>query len=922
VDSPHADRIEELFVEALGLPPAQREQFLESACAGNLDVRHKVRVLLDAEARCAEYFDKLPGRLGVASLWAGSAAAEATGSAPRVGAVGQQYGHYTLTEFIGSGGMGSVWRAVRSDGRFEGEVAVKLLSCAADNAAAERFALEGRYLAKLTHPGIARLMDAGIGPAERPYLILEYVDGLAIDKHCDAHALHIAQRIELFLQVLDALAHAHAHLIVHRDLKPSNVRVSPDGTVKLLDFGIAKLLDPHAPFDDGLTRQLGMALTPEFAAPEQLEGAPITTATDIYSLGLLLWLLVVGANPRETQTARSLAELRALANRQPTTLAAAATADRSPEQLRSVARYRGTNPADLLKTLRSDLDSIVRKAVAIEPSDRYATAGDFAQDLRRYLRDEPVTSQVNTVRYRVRKFIQRHRGGVLAASVTGIALLAAAIVTVWQGVEAARQRDAAIHERERAQAANDFMSLLMEEVGPGGKPFTMFELLDQGLELLDAQHAARQPYTAATYYDVALRYAVLGQDTRARELLDRTQELAREEDDRDVLGASLCTSAVLEARAETEQARAHLQEALDLLDSVPEASLDAHRECAQAQARLLVVDGQWQKAIDVLSSAVQRHERSGARASHRQALLLHNISGVYYGRGIWQESLDYNARALEMLKDIGRADTMLYLLLSNNRSSLLLSVGEVRAAHELREGLLARVRQLDEPAQRPFWSTYAASLARLARYEESLAILERVNEHDVADGNESPIAQNRFLIGTNLAYMGRPSEALAHLQAAESYFRRAPAAGRRLLSSAMAIQAYAHLRSGAHETAASIVAKALDEAGYRPGSASPDLKLALRTAALIAVETRQWERAGELVANLLSMCTQSARDPALSADVGHALLLRARLRQATGEKSGAREDAQSAIPPLTAGLGEDHPETKEARALLAQLIDR
>jgi serine/threonine-protein kinase len=183
--------------------------------------------------------------------------------------------------------MGSVWRAVRNDGRFDGEVALKLLARTTGGSAAERFTLEGHYLARLSHPNIARLMDAGVGPESQPYLVLEYVDGQPIDRYCDTKALGFDGRIRLFLQVLDAVAHAHAHLIVHRDINPSNVQVSADGIVKLLDFGVAKLIDAGDPYAAaGLTRELGAALTPEYAAPEQLHGDSVTTATDVYSLGL------------------------------------------------------------------------------------------------------------------------------------------------------------------------------------------------------------------------------------------------------------------------------------------------------------------------------------------------------------------------------------------------------------------------------------------------------------------------------------------------------------------------------------------------------------------------------------------------------------------------------------------------------------
>ena len=253
-----AAQAEQIFADALERAADTRAAYLDRLCAGDDELRAEVDAMLEAAARADSYFDRFPERLGIASFL--------DAEAPQAGAVGevnQQFGHYRLIECLGSGGMGSVWRAQRSDGRFEGEVAVKLLSTAAGAAAPERFALEARYLAKLAHPNIARLLDAGVGAGNQPYLVLEFVEGAAIDQYCDAHYLTVEQRIRLFLQVLAAVAHAHAHLIIHRDLKPSNVQASVDGIVKLLDFGVAKLLDEAASTATAdLTRQLGAALTP------------------------------------------------------------------------------------------------------------------------------------------------------------------------------------------------------------------------------------------------------------------------------------------------------------------------------------------------------------------------------------------------------------------------------------------------------------------------------------------------------------------------------------------------------------------------------------------------------------------------------------------------------------------------------------
>src|SRR6185295_17532586 len=279
---------------------------------------------------------------------------------------------YRLASVIGQGGMGTVWLAERCDGRFEGRAAIKLLNIALmGRAGEERFRREGNILARLTHPHIAHLVDAGVSPTGQPYLVLEHVDGQRIDDYCNTHALGIEARLRLFLDVLDAVAHAHANLIVHRDLKPANVLVRVDGQVKLLDFGIAKLLEGDADWGNlraaessALTRDGVAALTPEYAAPEQVTGGQITTATDVYALGLLLYVLLTGQHPAGSAV-RSPADLvREIVDTEARRLSDAVVCrTETPETLSRHAARRGTTPGRLRRTLKGDLDTIVAKAL-------------------------------------------------------------------------------------------------------------------------------------------------------------------------------------------------------------------------------------------------------------------------------------------------------------------------------------------------------------------------------------------------------------------------------------------------------------------------------------------------------------------------------------------------------------------------------
>ena len=361
--------------------------------------------------------------------------------------VGQTIGAYTLSAPIGQGGMGSVWRADRSDGRYQATVAVKFLNLALlGRGGAERFAREGSMLARLTHPNIARLFDAGVANGQ-PYLVLEYIEGLPIDRYCDSKALPIEPRLRLFLDVLAAVAHAHTNLILHRDLKPSNILVTAQGQVKLLDFGIGKLLAEQntAASATELTHLAGHAFTPDYAAPEQVQGTDVTTATDVYALGVLLYQLLAGRHPTALLTQTAVDRVRAVIEKEPAPVSdAAAKADETTVQARAATAPK------LARALRGDLDNIVAKALKKQAAERFPTVAALAEDLRRYLDHEPVSARADSLAYRASKFVRRYWLAVGAASAMLLVLLAGVVGITWQAIEAQKQRDVAVVEAERA----------------------------------------------------------------------------------------------------------------------------------------------------------------------------------------------------------------------------------------------------------------------------------------------------------------------------------------------------------------------------------------------------------------------------------------------------------------------------------------
>jgi serine/threonine protein kinase/Tol biopolymer transport system component len=433
------------------------------------------------------------------------------------GLTGQTLGAYKLISQIGQGGMGSVWLAERNDARFERKVAVKFLKIALiGKTGEERFKREGMILGRLAHPNIAELIDAGVSPAGQPYLVLEHIEGDHIDSYCDRHKLGIEALIRLFLDVLQAIAHAHANLIVHRDLKPPNILVRQDGQVKLLDFGIAKLLeDEDQPGTASQTLDSGRALTPEFAAPEQLTGAAATVATDIYALGVLLYVLLTGNHPAGAGPHTHLEMMKSILDVEPARPSDIVTSAKGTADIANRnAVQRATTPDRLRRMLRSDLDTIVGKALKKNPEERYASVGALAEDLRRYLSHETIRARPDTIAYRTAKFMRRRWRSVAGVLLATLALIGATILT-WtlsRGPEAPRQL-----KQGRLTANLLDLPVLNAAISPDGKYLAYgdqqgihLQLVDtgetQGLPMLPGILPGKAYWSVGTWYPDSARF--------------------------------------------------------------------------------------------------------------------------------------------------------------------------------------------------------------------------------------------------------------------------------------------------------------------------------------------------------------------------------------------------------------------------------
>ena len=540
-------RLQTLFEAALDHDGDARTAWLRAECGGDPDLYREVAAMLGGHRTRDTLLDGF-----AADLFDPADLDQALGADD----AGAQVGPWVLGERIGAGGMGTVYRATR-DGDFEQTVALKRIKPGMDSEAVlARFRAERQILARLDHPGIARLLDGGLDADGRPYFAMELVDGEPITDLADARRLSVGDRLELFAQTCEAVAYAHRQLVVHRDLKPSNVLVSGDGRVKLLDFGIARLLSDDA--DDGLTRTGHRVLTPATAAPEQVRGEPPTTATDVYALGGLLYRLLCGALPLDPGLSASALE-RAVLETVPAAPSTRVTA--------SAAAARGITETALAKRLRGDLDTICGKALRKEPERRYGSAAELLADVRRHLAGLPVEARPATARYRAGLFARRHRVG-LAATVAS--LLAVGLVTALAFARVSAERDRAQTEADKAAEVSAFLASILEGADPyqtAGDTLSAFDLLERGAARIEEDLADQPDVQAAMQHVMGGVYENLGRYEEAEALLVAALDTRRRlygSDHLDVAETERALGIVYRRIRDGERAEPLLRHALDV----------------------------------------------------------------------------------------------------------------------------------------------------------------------------------------------------------------------------------------------------------------------------------------------------------------------------------------------------------------------
>jgi tetratricopeptide (TPR) repeat protein len=650
-----------LLDQGLDLPPAEVDAWLAALPQEHGRLLPRLREML-AEHACPAHvrFMSDGPRLD-------EDAADGTLAGP-----GDLIGQYRLIREIGRGGMGAVWLAERADRSMRRHIALKLPMLAWGAGLGERMAREREIGSLLEHPNIARLYDAGVDVRGRPYLALEYIDGQPMDVWCRANALDVRDRLRLFLQVARAVAYAHGRLVVHRDLKPSNVLVTADGQTHLLDFGIAKLLDEASRGGQRLTQELGRALTPHYASPEQLKGETITIASDVYSLGVLLYEILTGRYPHEPER-NSLAALEE------------AVVHGEPAPASTRAQDKAT-----ARALRGELDAILAKSLRREPDQRYATADAMAEDIGRYLDGMTVHARPDTVAYRLSKAVRRHRAGIAAASAVLLAVLAGAVVSVMQAIRAS---DSA----ERARVVKEFVVDVFRINSPGGaaqgelRQLPAELLLERGGKLIETRFAGQPMLQAELYGVVGAIFSDMG-----------ASELAVDYATRQV-GA---LAAVHGSRNEQGRATLLLARALNNAGRFRDAEVSAYRavmllegdrvrepEARVLLARVLTQTSKVPQAMQVLEEADSEISRLGAAPTTARAIAKALRGEILGNRGRFDEALPLYSSAIEDAVAVEGAESATAIDIRIQLANELISNSRASESSPLQASVLAALRR-------------------------------------------------------------------------------------------------------------------------------------------------------------------------------------------------------------------------------------
>jgi len=903
-------RADELLQSALEVDPERRDAFLLEACRGDGALLNEVRSLLTSHRRAGDFLETPAVELAARAI--------ATSEEPPLSRSleGQQISHYRILKMIGKGGMGTVWLAERCDGRFERKVAIKFLHLALhEPASAARFKREGAILGKLADPRIAELIDAGLTSTGEPYLVLEYVEGRPIDDYCDRRKLSVNARIRLFLDVLSAVAHAHSHLIVHRDIKPSNVLVSNDAQVKLLDFGIAKVLADET--GDGsateLTLEGGAALTPRFAAPEQVTDGSVTTTTDIYALGVLLYLLLTGQHPAGPGSHSPAQLIRTIVDEEPR---------RASDAIASVpadaAANRAATPEKLRRQLRGDLDRIVAKAMKKSPAERYPSALALAEDLERYLEHKPVLARPDSLSYRAAKFVRRNRVAVAVAATAFVATIAGVAAILVQDRRVRTERDFAYREVVRAAQHDEFLDFLLSDASPSGKPFTVNDLLDRAKNIVEKQKTSPEQIELLDW--IGADYMSQGQQTQARLVLEQAYRLSRQSSDLAIRSLASCTLGWEMLRDEDlVKSDALIEEGLRELPDEPQYAIDRFN-CLRYGAKISREKGEPGESMRRMETAEQILRASPLDSDTFEMVNSMDLASAYREAGRDREALAEFERAGNLMSSLGRDDTERGATLYNNWALELDQGGRPLEAEKMyRRAIdISRDGSTEDTVSPSKLHNYAIVLTELDRLPQAADYEDRAYSKALATGDEAVI--ERSLLQRSRIYRAQHDLARAEstLDQVEPRMRKALPSGHYGFAAISTERALIAMERHDLPTALRLMDESIAtiqssvKSGHGGGRLLP-VYYADRSAIDLALGHGPEAAADADLA--LAALHEDTNPGDVSCTRGRAYLAQARAMVAEGRTEQARIAAGHALADLQGSLGPDHPDTQSARRL-------
>ena len=835
------------------------------------------------------------------------------------GRAGLTMGAYKLISPLGQGGMGTVWLAERNDGRFHRRVAVKFLSIALYGLGEERFRREGSILGRLAHPHIAQLLDAGVSSSGEPFLVLEYVEGERIDQYCDEHRLSVDERVELYLDVIAAVAHAHSNLIVHRDIKPSNVLVTHEGQVKLLDFGIAKLLGDEGQ-DTHLTRDGGSALTPHYAAPEQLKGEHVTTATDIYALGVLLYKLLTSQHPAGASTNSYSDLVKAIVDVEPTSLSRAIGTLSVPD-INGIAASRNTTPERLRRGLRGDLETIVAKALKKAPQDRYSSVIAFGDDLRRYREHDTVVARPDSISYRATKFVRRNRMGAALSTLALFGIVFGASAIILERNNARRQRDFAFRELARAEQVNRLDYFLLTDVVPSNQAVTGDELVADEEHFVQRENYKDNPVNhVKLLIEVGNHYMGRDQYDKALRVLQQAYELSRGLQDVSARAQASCALAIpVDRSGQHSRAESLYQEGLNELSTAPDAALD-RVFCFLSGSDVAQADGDALRSISRAQDADRALRDSPYRPDSLKLETLLTLAGAYSLAGQPTDALPVFEAASAELSKLGLDETRTAVTMYNDWGLALVLGNNLPEAEKIySKGVaLSRGSQHIADISAGLLTNYADCLLQRGRLNEARDYAEQASVA-AKTANDQVVFTHSLMERARIYRTQRDfSKAVATLNELESLLRRSLPPSHYAFASIASERALIANGQGDSASALRLAndAISLDEAAVKNGGqGSFKLWVLYEQRAEIEMGIDRFDQAASDASHALDLTKAMTKPGTLTAGIGECSLTLARALEAEGKHYEARVAANSAEENLKHVFGPDHPQTVAAHRI-------